>query len=337
MIKRDIKLLYIIMSILLVSTVISGCTRKQEPITKYGFYFDTVIAITLYQTQEEKYMDECFELAEKYEDLFSRTKEGSDIYRINDAKGEPVVVSDETIDLIEKGLSYGILSEGRFDITVGALSSLWNFKSNDGVLPKESDVEEVLSSVSYEAVHVDGNTVTLENERAQLDLGGIAKGYVADKMKEFLKDKGVTGGIINLGGNILAVGEKQDGEAFVFGIQKPFSEDGASIATVEIKDQTVVTSGVYERYFTVDDVVYHHILDTKTGYPVRNNLLSATIICDNSADADALSTICYSLGLDRGLELIESLEGTEAIFITDDYTVHKSSGLGTDIVFQLLT
>ena len=165
-------------------------------------------------------------------------------------------------------------------------------------------------------------------------MGGIAKGYIADKMKDYLNEKGITSGMINLGGNVLTLGDKPDGSNYNIGIQKPFSDDGTAIASVEVSDKTVVSSGVYERYFYVGDNFYHHILNPKTGYPYDNNLLGVTIICPKSVDGDGLSTTCFALGLEDGMKLIESLDDTEAVFITDDYELHTTSGIGSNIPFH---
>lgn len=333
--KRNFRLL-LIATLLLGTFLAGGCQRKTDPISQSGFYFNTVITVTLYDSTDTSLLDGCMELAGKYENLFSNTIADSDISHINDANGSAVTVDDETIALLEKGLYYSKISDGKFDVTIGKLSSLWNFANNDSNIPADTDIAAALATVDYHAVIIDDNQVTLTNPDANIDLGGIAKGYIADKMKEYLNDNGCTSGIINLGGNVLAIGPKEDGTPYTIGIQKPFSEDGTAIASVQITDQTVVSSGVYERYFYVDDVLYHHILDTKTGYPYENDLLGVSIICENSVDGDGLSTTAFSLGLEDGIAFIESLPDTEAIFITSDYTLHKTSGIGTTIPFKSL-
>lgn len=125
---------------------------------------------------------------------------------------------------------------------------------------------------------------------------------------------------------MLALGSKPDGSDYNIGIQKPFAQNGEAITSVKIKDQSVVSSGIYERYFKVSDKIYHHILDPKTGYPYENDLLGVSIVCDSSTEADALSTTCFAMGLDDGLKYIEGIKGAEALFITDDYKIHYSSG-----------
>lgn len=341
--KRTMKKLFCCLwaALLLFCPVLSGCgVKTTTPVSKSGFYFNTIITVSIYENVNENILEECFSLAEKYEKLFSTTIPESDIARINAAGGAPVTVADETITLLEQGLAYGKRSDGRFDITIGRLSDLWDISTkallptaDASMIPSDTDIAAALATVDYRNVVIEGNEVTLRNPDSMLDLGGIAKGYIADQMKAFLNANGITRGFINLGGNFLALGPKEHGDAYTIGIQKPFAEDGTAIASIEVTDQTVVSSGIYERYFSVDDTCYHHILDTKTGYPYQNNLLEVTIITEHSVDGDALSTTCFSLGLEDGMALIESLPTTEAIFITTDYELHTSSGIGTDIPF----
>lgn len=328
---------------LLTGLILSGCKRTPAPITKSGFYFNTVISVTLYDSSKEQLLEDCFALADQYEGYFSNTIADSDISKINASGGKPVHVHKETLELLQKGISYGELSNGKFDITIGKLSDLWDFSTktllnitDSSMIPTDTQIADALSSVDYRSIEIDGNEVTLSNPDARIDLGGIAKGYIADKMKEYLTENGVHEGLINLGGNILVLGAKKDGSAYTIGIQKPFSQDGSAIASVKVSDETVVSSGIYERYFEVSGKRYHHILDTATGYPYDNGLLGVTIITKNSVDGDGLSTTCFSLGLTDGLALIEQLDDTEAIFITDDYELHTSSGIGTMIPFEKL-
>lgn len=324
-------LLVLILSSLLF--FLCGCSSGQERISKTDFYFDTVITVTLYDSSKEDALQECFTLADRYEKLLSATVKDSDVWKINHAKGQPVEVSDETISLLKNAISYSELSGGAFDVTIGPLSSLWDFKNNSEV-PPQQDLTDALAAVGYEKILIDGNTVTLTDPDTRIDLGGIAKGYIADQMKQFLNQNGVADGIISLGGNILTVGPKRSGDPYKIAIQKPFDKTGSGIAVLEISDASLVTSGVYERYFESDGFLYHHILNPSTGYPYDNGLLSVSIITASSADADALSTTCFTLGLEDGMALIEDTEGAEAVFITEDYRIHGSSGIGTDIPIE---
>lgn len=337
MYKKLISLCFIL---LLSFGLFTGCG---EPISKSGFYFDTVITVTLYDSSKEHVLEGCFDLAKQYENYFSNTLPDSDISKINQAKGAPVTVHEETVELLEKGISYGILSDGAFDITIGELSDLWDIslkalleETDASMIPSETEIAEALATVDYTCIKINGNEVSLTNPDARIDLGGIAKGYIADKMKEYLLEQGVESALINLGGNVLTVGAKPDGSPFTIGVQYPFKDDGSSIASVQVTDETVVSSGIYERYFKVDDTLYHHILDPHTGYPYSNNLLGVTIVTKNSVDGDALSTICFALGLEKGMDFIEHLDDTEALFITEDYEIHTSSGIGDKVPFEKL-
>ena len=306
--------------------LLSGCGRR-EPISKTGFYFDTIITVTLYDSSKTAELEHCFALADTYEQYFSAERPDSDVSKINAAGGTPVSVHDETIELLQKGIDYSELSGGRFDITIGRLTDLWDFHAEHPAVPDETALREAVSTIDYRQIKISGNEVALQNPDAAIDLGGIAKGYIADRMKAYLKSEGITSGLINLGGNVLAIGEKPDGSSYRIAIQKPFGASGEGIAALEIKDDAVVSSGTYERYFTANGKQYHHILDASTGYPCENGLCSVSIICKNSADADGLSTTCFLLGAEKGMELIESLDDTEAVFITDNNDILCSSGM----------
>ena len=306
---------------------ITSCSSTKEPISKSSIFFDTIINIQIYDSSDTKLLDGCFKICETYEQKLSRTIETSEISKINNASGKPVEVSDETIDVIKKGLYFSELSNGKFDITIAPLSILWDFKNNTGTIPDDESVKEALSHVNYKNILISGNTITMKDPESKIDLGAIAKGYIADQLKEYLENKGVKHAIINLGGNVLTIGSRVDGSDFNIGIQKPFDETNTPITSVSVNDKSVVSSGIYERYFKKDGIIYHHILDSSSGYPYQNNLLEVSIISNKSVDGDGLSTTCFALGLDEGMKLINSLDDTEAIFITDDYKLHYSTGL----------
>ncbi len=312
--------------LVLLFTNFSACASSETgKITKNDFVLNTVATITLYDSNDETLINECFDLCRYYESLFSRTDENSEIYKLNHR--ETSEVSDETAELVNEGLYYSELSDGAFDITIAPLASLWNFASESPSVPSAEDIESAHEKVDYTSVTVSGNTVTFSNDYAAIDLGAIAKGYIADKVKELLVSHGIKKAIINLGGNVMCIGGKTATEGFKIGIQYPFKE--GSIASVTVSDLSVVTSGIYERYFECDGTLYHHILNPKTGYPYDNGLLSVTIIGENSGVCDALSTSCFALGKDAGTALIEGLDGYYAIFITDDYKLWYTSGAKT--------
>lgn len=263
-----------------------------------------------------------------YESRFSKTISTSEIYQMNHRQPEETTfsLSQDTADLIREGLEYSRLSDGAFDITIEPLSSLWDFTSGEAVIPEESAIQAATARVDYRNLVLDGNTLTFLSPDTTIDLGSIAKGFIADRLKEYLVGQGVKSAIINLGGNVLCIGEQPDGSPFLIGLQAPFEERNTIYANLEIHDLSVVSSGVYERHFVVDGKNYHHLLNPKTGYPYDNGLISVTILSSRSVDGDALSTTCFSLGLDKGLALVNSLDGIDAFFMTEDKEVHYSDG-----------
>lgn len=311
----------------------TGCSEKSEPVEKTSYYMDTVCSITVYDMENmsgeraEKAIDGAFSLCAEYEALLSATKEGTDVYRINHAGGEPVECDPRTVDVIEMGIKYGDLSEGKFDITIGKVTDLWDFHTENPRIPSEDETQSALASVDYKQIRIEDSTVTMENPDGEINLGGIGKGYIADRAGEYLEEQGVTSAIVNFGGNIVAIGDR-DGDDFRIGIEKPFSDRSEIVGVVTVKDATVVTSGIYERCFEQDGRLYHHILDVNTGYPADTDVASVTLIAESgmSGDCDAMSTICLMLGVSAGTEFIENTEGVEAVFIDRDGNITKTSG-----------
>ncbi len=325
---------------ILTSALFTGCTRRisTDPlISTTDLFFDTIIQITLYENPDaslsgqdaQSILEEAHSLCGRYEKMFSKTVPESDIYQLNHADGKPVLVHAETYDLIEQSINYSRNTNGLVDITVSKVKDLWDFSTQDtnapdSAIPSETSIKNALSHVDYHNILLDADhqTVTLTDPEAAIDLGFIAKGYIADRLKEFLISKGVQSAIINLGGNVAVIGSKPDGSPFVVGIEKPFS-DGDYMDKLSVTAQSVVTSGIYERFFEVNQTIYHHIIDPKTGYPVKTDLLSATIISDSSTQADALSTTCILLGKDKALDFLRQYPDVSAIFITDQNKIIK--------------
>ncbi|BCJ96694.1 FAD:protein FMN transferase [Anaerocolumna cellulosilytica] len=323
--------------------LLTGCknVKKEEvqttPISRNAFKLNTVINITLYDTQDESVLDGVMELCDKYEQIFSRTSETSELYRLNHGLLEKAEdksgykVSDILYDLLERGYYYSDISKGIFDISVEPATSLWNFTSTEAVVPEKEQLAEAVTRIGYEDIELKDGIAGFKKEGMGIDLGAVAKGYIADLIKDYLLERGVKSAMINLGGNVLCVGEKPDGRPFKVGIQKPFADRNEIVATMELKDRSVVTSGIYERYFIKDNVLYHHILDPATGYPVNMGLISVTIISKSSVDGEGLSTTCFALGLEKGTELIESMDDVYAVFITEDYQIHYTKGFRENI------
>ncbi len=297
--------------------LLSGCKRSTEPISKTDFVMDTVVNITIYddiqENEAEEILDSCFQEIRRYEELFSTEIKDSDVSRINGSKGEKVSIHKETAELIEKALYYSELTDGAFDITIRPVSKLWDFRSGKAEIPEDKKIKEALKHVGFRNIDLDTEelTLSLKDPDTEIDLGAIAKGYTGDRIKEFLIDKGIKSAIINLGGNVVLLGSRPDGEPFKVGIEKPFGNEGEISDTLSVEDASVVTSGNYERYFEKDGKIYHHILNTKTGYPVESGLNAVTIVSNRSVDGDALSTACYCLGKEKAEELIKKIGDEE--------------------------
>ncbi len=329
--------LFGILLLLLSCSCLSGCTvadvkgSTAEGISGTDFLLGTVITIYLYDSADDDILNGCFQLIKKYEDIYSRTLSTSELYALNhrslQGTNGKYRISGELSDLLSYGLYYSKLSKGAFDITIEPISSLWDFTSDPAALPSQASIEEQLPNVSYEYIKLEGEEISFAKEGVRIDLGAIAKGYIADRVKDYLTGKGVHSAIINLGGNVLCVGTKPEGAPFRVGIQKPFATQSETMAVLEISDCSVVSSGVYERYLKKDGKLYHHLLNTKTGYPYDNDILSVTIISPKSVDGDGLSTTCFALGVEKGLELISQLPDTYALYITKDYKLHYSPGM----------
>ncbi|MBQ6623950.1 MAG: FAD:protein FMN transferase [Mogibacterium sp.] len=342
--KRITSLLLLITMIIITQT--SCAPAEPEPVSREEFLLDTICSISIYEMgsagnsdvdadadakeSAEAAIDEAFALCRHLDDTLSRTKKDSFVGRINAAKGEWTEVSPETVELIQKGIEYSKLSDGAFDITVGGITELWDFHAAEGEakLPNEKKLAEAVKHVGYANIEIEGNKVRLKDPETKIDLGGIAKGFIGDKMSELLKERGVTSGIINLGGNVICIGSKPDGENFNIGVEVPYSDRTEIAGKMGVKDKTLVTSGVYERKIEVDGKVYHHILDTKTGYPVDTDVNGVTLTAETgkSADIDALSTICLIKGSEEGTALIENMDGIEAVFILKDGSVKTTEG-----------
>lgn len=293
---------------------ICGCDAAPAYNSALGFYLDAVITITGYA--DKATLENAVALCGEYEKVFSRTVEGSDVWRINHAEGSPVRVCGDTAELLAIALNICEKSGGALDITIAPASDLWDFKADEPEIPDSGELSSAAELVDYTKLKLEGDMVTLPAGMA-IDLGAVAKGYIADKAAEYLKEQGVTRAILNLGGNVVALGSKPDGREWSIGIQDPEKENGKSGYSVMVADKSVVTSGIYQRGFDKDGVRYHHILDRATGWPVQNGLASVTIITGSSALADAMSTACFVLGRDMGMSFAEEM-GVQAVFIDTD-------------------
>ena len=255
---------------------------------------------------------------------------GSQIGALNAAYPNAASLSDEAIMLIEMAIQIAAQTDGAFDPTIGAVSRLWDI-SGDARVPTDSEISMALPLVDHTRVTIDGNSVRLSEDMV-LDLGGIAKGYAADLAVKIYKEHGVLGALLNLGGNIYAFGTREDGGDWRIGLRDPLGVSGEYAVIVPVSNTSVVTSGSYERFFESGGQLYHHLFDPKSGYPAQSGLLSVTVICENSARADALSTAFFVMGLEEGLALARQMDGVEAVFFTEERQVYVTDGLKESIV-----
>ncbi|MCL1808265.1 MAG: FAD:protein FMN transferase [Clostridiales bacterium] len=308
-----------------------GCTEAEngdKDVSASSLQLDTVVTITLYGTSDETIIEAAFGEIDRLEKILSRKQPGSDLARLAESSGKDLIeVSPDTIFLLEESEKYSRETRGLFDVTIGPLVSLWDI-TGDGYYPTDEERRSAYALVNHDKVLTSGNRAMLKTMGMEADFGAIAKGYIADKVKAFLIEKGVESGVINLGGNVLLIGGKPGDGLFRIGVENPDEESDKIMGMIEIADKSLVSSGPYERNFTYEGKKYHHILNPKTGFPVDNELLQVTVISDESITGDALSTCAFLLGLEQGMELIDNTPGVSAIFVTKDKQVYLSMGFG---------
>lgn len=288
-----------------------------------GFYFDTVVTIVLYGAPEGL-LDEIWADCARYEQLLSKTIQGSDVDRINHAGGQPVQVDHETWEILRRAIEVSDSSGHAFSVTIAPLTALWDFTDGTNRMPTDEERIAALPLVNDDLMILGENdTVTLP-EGMEVDLGGIAKGYIADQIAAAIRGR-VLGATLNFGGNVYAVGIKPDASPFRVGIRDPQGGDNDSIAVVSVSDLSVVTSGIYERYFELNGVRYHHILDPETGISSDSDLASATIISKSSMTADAMATACIVMGRDKALQYLAE-QGMDGLLITRSGEIVTTDG-----------
>jgi len=296
----------------------------------------TYVQITLPGTSErvKEAAQAVVDEIKRVEDLTSCHKP-SDLTAINDASGRgPLQINEELLGLLREGLTIAGETGGTFDPTVGPLTRLWDFSAGEPRLPERSEIEKAVAKVGWKRIRIAPatGTVFLPEAGMALDLGAVAKGYALDRAAAVIRQFGLTGGLVNAGGDVLALGEKGPGKPWRVGVQDP--RDGKSIiAVAALKNRVIVTSGDYERFFIKDGTRYHHILDPRTGYPAQG-LRSVTIVANRGVTADAVATAVFVLGPKRGLELIETMKGVEGLVIDSDAEIRMSSGAAP--LFQIM-
>lgn len=297
--------------------------------------FDTVCAVSA--DVDAAALREVEALCARYELLLSRFNPESRLFALNAAEGKWIDAGDELASVLRAALGYCERTGGLFDITMGGVCRLWDFKR--GVMPADAAITQALAHVDWRNVQVEGTQARIIDPQTTIDLGGMAKGYIADRVIDLLKCRGATTGVINLGGNVACLGGKPNGSAWNVGLRAPAPSGGslqaASFASVPVRGKSVVTSGVYERSFVRNGRVLHHILDPRTGKPAETDVLSATIIADKSLDADGYTTALIIMGADEALTFAEQTPGIEAVLLTTNARLLQTTGLqGEDVQLQ---
>jgi thiamine biosynthesis lipoprotein len=314
--------------VFLMAVLAGACSPAED--TRSVFTLGTVCSVSLFGNGNGELYAQIFDRLSAIEAVMSANEltggGTSELGRVNQSAGKQAVsVSAELMAVLRRALYFAELTGGAFNPAIGPLVKLWGIGTENARLPDEGMIRDALALTDYRDVEVDAGrqTVYLQHEGMSLDLGGIAKGYAADEVVKLLREAGIRRAVIDLGGNVYAHGSKSNGQKWRIGVQNPLLSRGEYLAVEEAADKALVTSGVYERFFEENGIRYHHILDSKTGYPAATGLLSVTIITVSSTDADALSTSVFALGYEKSAALLSFFPGTEAVFVFEDASIKR--------------
>lgn len=304
----------------------NSSTANATAHTSELFAMDTFMSVKAYGDNAENALKKSEEEIKRLESSFSVTDKNSDIYKVNSNSGTDIKVSDDTAELINYTNKISAETNGATDMTIYPVLKEWGFTTGDYNVPDDDTINILLKNVDYTKVEVSGNTVTLPKDYA-IDLGSSAKGYTGDRIAAILKENGVNSAIINLGGNVQAVGTKPDGSSWKVAVKDPVNSD-ADFCILSVADKAVITSGSYERYFTDDNGNrYWHILDPATGRPADNGLTSVTIIGTNGTQCDCLSTALFVMGTDKAVEYAKQHKNIDVILVTADNEIYITDTL----------
>ncbi len=305
--------IYLILAALVVMT---SC-KDREPYVKETFVMGTAAWITIYGSSDAEAAEaaeEAFRELHRVESVMSNWKKESELSRLNrESDGKPYDISRELYHLLERSIYYSHLTAGAFDITARPLVQLWGFQGGKAHLPDSREIKETMSRVGYGKVMLDGeSTSIIMPPGMELDLAGIAKGYGVDRAVALLRERGIESALVNLGGNIYAIGTPPGAKGWTVGIRDP--EGGRKVVgSLLLADEAVSTSGNYENYVEIDGTLYGHIIDPRVGRPVTH-MLSVTVVAPSALEADALSTGLFVLGPESGEKMLELLPEVGALF-----------------------
>lgn len=299
------KLLSLILAVAVVMLSLCSCSEDNKT-TDEMFALDTIISFSIYDSDEAlsiDTIDKCKAEITRLENLLSATKVGSDVYCINSANGESVKVDEETDELLSRSLELSESVDGAFDVSVYPLVKLWGFDTKEYKVPGETEIEQVLNLVGYESITLKDSSVTLK-ENMSIDLGAVAKGYIAGRLYDIMAKSKIQRGLINLGGMVIVYDSLND-DSFHIGIEYP--DTGEVFAVFETNTAFTVTSGAYQRYFEEKGERYHHIIDPDSGKPSDSDISSVTIVTEDAVVGDALSTAFYVMGVEKTIDYVKSI------------------------------
>ena len=324
------RLSLLLAGVLAAGAVLTGCGGEQK-VSSQGsqvFAMDTVMLLTVYGDQAQQGLDQAEQIIQKLEKLWSATDENSEIWALNHSGGNWVELSEDTREILSRGLELCALTDGALDLTAYSAVQAWGFPTGAYRVPDEAELEQLVGTIDYTQVELDDNQARLPEDMS-LDLGAVAKGRLGEVLSQDLKELGVTSALLELGGNIQTVGTKPDGSRWRVGIQDPNSQEGGYLAIVEVADQAVVTSGDYQRYFEQDGQTYCHIMDPATAAPADSGVDSVSIVGSDGTVCDALSTALFVMGEEKGAQFWKDHPELdfEAIFVSQDGTIAVTEGL----------
>ena len=316
-------------TIMIPSMCLAASDKDIQTYTDIDFAMDTVVSQTLYTTGDDINSKLTSVLTDVETNLLSWTNEDSQIYKVNASDGKDTEISGELSGYLERILKIARDSDGAFDPTIGKLIRLWDIGGEDQRIPGEDEIRNVLKYSGYEKVSLAGNNISMD-EGCSLDLGAAGKGIGCDSVLEYLKSqKDVTAALMNLGGSsVMTYGSKPDGSSWNVAVTDPRAENDDEYLGVVALNGTefLSTSGDYEKYFIEDGVRYHHIMDPSTGYPAKSGVTGVTVVCDTGLEADALSTACFVLGVEKGSELLKKYNA-DGLFVDEDQHVYLTDGM----------
>ncbi len=295
------------------------CSCAEKKVSSTELAMDTVVSLTVYGDRADEAMKAGFDEVHRIDALMNVHNADSEISKLNRAgANNPIELSEDTLYVLKAALQLSEKSGAAFDISIKPLSDLWNIGADEPRVPEVSEINDALEKVGYRDIIIDGSKVSFAKEGMQIDLGAAAKGYCADRIVSIFKEYGIKNALIDLGGNIYAMGKNEQGSAWRVGLQSPSETRGEHFAIEELSDKTAVTSGSYERYFKKDDKVYHHILDPETGYPADSGLIGVTVIGTSSLEADMLSTAIFVMGEENFNKIAHEFDFEKYIVVDKD-------------------